>query len=48
MSSAAEEISKDANLMRQADHAGIVDQVKSLIRENRRGLSKERGLELER
>ena len=40
MSSAAEEISKDAGLMRQAEGAGIVDQVKSLIRENRRGCRK--------
>ena len=48
MSSAAEEISKDAGLMRLAERAGIVDQVKSLIRENRRGLSKEKGFELER
>jgi hypothetical protein len=48
MSSAAEEISKDVGLMRHADRAGIVNQVKSLIRENRRGVSKERGFELER
>jgi hypothetical protein len=48
MSSAAEEISKDAGLMREAERTGILDQVKSLIRENRRGLSKERGFELER
>jgi Ti-type conjugative transfer relaxase TraA len=47
MISAAEEISKDADLMRQAKRAGVVDQVQSLIRENRRGLSKERGFELE-
>jgi hypothetical protein len=48
MSSAAEEISKDGDLMRQAKAAGVVDQVQSLIRENRRGMSKERGSELER
>jgi hypothetical protein len=48
MSSAAKEISKDAGLMRQAERAGIVEQVKSLTRENLRGLSKERGFELER
>jgi hypothetical protein len=48
MSVAAEEISKDAGLMRQAERAGFVDQVKSLIRQNRRGLSKEGGFELER
>ena len=48
MKSAAEEISKDAGLMRQAERASIVEQVKSLTRENRRGLSKERGFELER
>jgi Ti-type conjugative transfer relaxase TraA len=48
MSSAGEEISKDAGLMRQAESAGIVDQVKTLVRENRRGLSKEGGFELER
>ena len=48
MSSAAGEISKDAVLMRQAESVGIVDQGKTLVRENRRGLSKERGFELER
>jgi Ti-type conjugative transfer relaxase TraA len=48
MSSAAEEIAKNVGLMRQAERAGIVGQVKSLIRENRHGLSKERGFELER
>ena len=48
MSSAAEEISKNVGLMRKAERAGIVGQVKSLIRDNRRGLSKERGFELER
>ena len=48
MRSAAEEISKDAGLMRQAEGARIVEQVKSLTRENRHGLSKERGFELER
>ena len=48
MRSAAEEISKDAGLMRQAEAARIVEQVKSLARENRHGLSKERGFELER
>jgi len=48
MTSAAEEISKDAGLLRGAERAGIVGQVKSLTRENRRGLSKERGFELER
>jgi hypothetical protein len=48
MSSAAQQISKDAGLMQQAERAGIVQQVKSLTRENRRGLSKEKGFELER
>ena len=48
MRSAAEEISKDAGLIRQAEAARIVEQVKSLARENRHGLSKERGFEPER
>ena len=48
MSSAAQQISKDAGLMQQAERAGIVQQVKSLTHENRRGLSKEKGFELER
>lgn len=47
MSSVAKEIAKDAGLMRQAERAGIVQQVKSLTRDSRRGLSKERDLELE-
>jgi len=34
--------------MRQAESAGIVEQMKSLIRENRRGLSKEQASESRR
>ena len=33
--------------MHQAERAGVVDQVKSLMPENRRDLSKETGFELE-
>jgi hypothetical protein len=36
------------NLATLPERAGFVDQVKSLIRQNRRGLSKEGGFELER
>jgi hypothetical protein len=45
MSWAAEEISKDGDLMRQAKAARVVEHVQSLIRENRRGMSKEQGFE---
>jgi hypothetical protein len=48
MKSAAEEISKNASMMRHAERAGIVDQVKSLTPDNHRGLSKEKGFEMER
>ncbi|HTQ09548.1 MAG TPA: Ti-type conjugative transfer relaxase TraA [Fimbriimonadaceae bacterium] len=48
MKSAAQEISKDANLMREAERAGFAGQVTSLARENRRELSKGKGFEMER
>ena len=48
MKSAAEEISKNASIMRQAERADIVDQVKSLTPDNHRRLWKEKGFEMER
>jgi hypothetical protein len=48
MKSAAEEISKSGDLMRQAAHAGVAGQVKSLEGENQRELSKGKGFEMER
>jgi len=46
--SAAEEISKNASMMRQAERADIVGQVKRLTPDNHRGLWKEKGFEMER
>jgi Ti-type conjugative transfer relaxase TraA len=48
MKSAAEEISKSAGLMREAERAGIAGQVKSLSREKERALCKDKGFEIER
>jgi Ti-type conjugative transfer relaxase TraA len=48
MKQAAKEISSDSDLMREAAHAGIASQVKSLARENTRVLSEEKGFDLER
>ena len=48
MKSAAMEISKNADLTREAERAGIADQVKSLAREKQTGLSKDKGFEMER
>jgi Ti-type conjugative transfer relaxase TraA len=45
---AAEEISRSAGLMREAERAGIGGQVRSLNRENQRVMSKEKGFEMER
>jgi len=48
MKLAADEISKSTGLMREADRAGIANQVKSLLREEERALGKDRGVENER
>ena len=48
MKSAAEEISKSSNLMREAEHAGIGGQVHNLAPENQRSPAKEKGFEMER
>jgi hypothetical protein len=48
MKSAAQRISRDAALMREAERAGIAGQVKSLAREKERALSKDQEIELER
>jgi hypothetical protein len=48
MKSAAEEISKSAGLMREAERAGIAGQVKSLSREKERALHNDKGFEIER
>jgi hypothetical protein len=48
MKSAAGEISKNTHLMREAERAGIAGQVKSLDRDNERGLSMGKGFEMER
>jgi hypothetical protein len=47
MKSAAE-ISANSGLMREAERAGIGGQVRSLARESERGISKEKGFEIER
>jgi Ti-type conjugative transfer relaxase TraA len=48
MKSAAEEISRSAGLMREAERVGIAGQVKSLAREKESALSKDEGFEIER
>ena len=48
MKSAAEEASRSAGLMREAERAGIAGQVKSLAHEKERALSKDEGFEIER
>jgi len=48
MQQIAKEISSSSDLMREATHAGIASQVKSLARENARGASQEKGFDLER
>jgi hypothetical protein len=48
MEHAAKNISRSADLMREAVRAGISGQVKSLARENARGPSEEKGFDLER
>jgi hypothetical protein len=48
MKSAAEEISKSSGLMGAAERAGNAGQVKSLARENQRGLLKDKHFEVER
>jgi hypothetical protein len=48
MNSAAEEISKSSGLMGAAERAGNAGQVKSLARENQRGLLKDKHFEVER
>jgi Ti-type conjugative transfer relaxase TraA len=48
MKSAAQTISRDAALMREAERVGIAGQVKSLAREKERALSNDKELELER
>jgi Ti-type conjugative transfer relaxase TraA len=48
MEQAAKDISRSADLMREAVRAGISGQVKSLARENARGPSEEKGFDLER
>ena len=48
MKSAAQEISKSRGLMLEAERAGVADQAKSLARENRSRLSKEKDFEMER
>ncbi|HEY2483653.1 MAG TPA: Ti-type conjugative transfer relaxase TraA, partial [Candidatus Binataceae bacterium] len=45
---AADEISRSAGLMREAERAGIGGQVRSLNRENQPVMSKEKGFEMER
>jgi hypothetical protein len=48
MKSAAKEISKTEDLMREAERAGFAGQVKSLASENQREISKGKDFELER
>jgi Ti-type conjugative transfer relaxase TraA len=48
MKSAAQEISRSTDRMREAEHAGIADQVKGLTREKQAELSKGKGFEMER
>jgi hypothetical protein len=46
--SVADNIVKDPGLLREAERDGIAGQVKSLAREKERGLSREKGFEMER
>jgi len=48
MKSAADEISKSAGLMREAERSGIAGQVKSLSSEKERALGKDKEFEIER
>ena len=47
MKQAAKDISSSTDLMREATRAGIASQVKSLVRDNARELSEEKGFDLE-